>query len=166
MRNGFRAAAAGLVLAFVLASSVRVAAEDADENAALSEKYGTGEIVVSPEERAQDQQYGGFPNNAQFNNNTKCRKVVAMFDKPGMGPRNPEMVAFLSYSRVKLMESDIAVHVFQKTKLVVDIIGKEKWKLLPALYPVYCRTHMRDTMEEATLSIILAARLSPLLDSK
>lgn len=133
--------------------------QDAKENAKDLEKYGVADLVISPQEKAKDQRYGGFPNNRLFNNETKCSQVVVLFQRPGISPADPRMAAFLRYTRVKLMEMDIAVYVLDGTPALVDQIGSEKWRMLPVLYPTFCRSHPQDTLEDATGAVLAAASI-------
>lgn len=122
------------------------------------EKYG---ITHEPTQREmdEDQKYGGYPNNKFFNNDTKCSKVVNLFDTPQMGPSNPKMIAFLSYAKIKLAEIDVVTQTYKKTSSLVDQLG-EAWGALPAAYATYCRAHPYDTLDKATMAVYEAAQVS------
>jgi hypothetical protein len=146
------------VCAFTLAVGLffalggRVLADD------TSAKYGVDKIIVSTEEKAADQKYGGFPNNKDFNNDTKCTAIIALFEVPGIGPKNPRMAAFLTYSRVKLMELDLASPIIDHEPPVVDKLP-ELWKALPAVYARFCQEHPHETLENTSFAVYKAARV-------
>ncbi|MDR3620510.1 MAG: hypothetical protein P4L85_14260 [Paludisphaera borealis] len=123
------------------------------------EKYGV-EHQATEEEMAADQAYGGYPNNKLFNNDTKCSKVVKLFDTPGMDHENPKMTAFLNYAAIKLAGADILEVTMNNTPSVFERMGLQKWKALPALYPAYCRKHPHDTLDTATMAVYKTAQLS------
>jgi hypothetical protein len=122
--------------------------------------YGVDGIVVSDEEKAADQKFGGFPNNPLFNNETPCIKVLKLFHEPGLQPDKPDMKAFLTYARVKLMEIDIADSVFKQHPPAITTMDHEMWSVLPALFPQYCRTHIHDKLEDAVAAVYQAATLA------
>ena len=142
-----------LAVVLFLASGARPVLAD-DTNA----KYGVDEIIVTPEEKAADQKYGGFPNSKDFNNDTKCIAVIALFKVPGIGPKNPRMAAFLTYSRVTLMELDVASPIFNHEPPVVDKLPK-LWKALPAVYARFCQDHPHETLQNASDAVYKAARV-------
>jgi hypothetical protein len=126
----------------------------------LADKYGVGGIVISDEEKERDQKYGGFPNNSNFNNETKCRKVLQLFDTKGIGPTSPKMVDFLKYSRVKLMEFDITWEVMHSQAALIDSIEPKTWQALPAVFPAHCRRFPDQTLEQAASNVYRAARIT------
>lgn len=82
-----------ILVAILLASSLTLAATPQD-------------YEVPDGERADPdaQQYGGYPNNRDFNNDTPCRVVLAFFD--ARSPNHQQAMAFLAYARASLMLLD------------------------------------------------------------
>jgi hypothetical protein len=130
----------------------------ADMAADPDNTYGLGAVVVTEAERAADRRYGGFPNNAEFNNATRCRKVLALFGASGAAAESPAMQAFRSYALLKLMEYDIVYPRAEKTPRLIDSIGPAGWQQLPAEFAQWCRAHRKDTLDTAAMGVYRAAR--------
>ena len=60
-----------------------------------AEDYGIADITPTDQEKAETERYGGFPNNRDFNNDTRCKAVTTLFSVSGMSPQHPKMQAFL-----------------------------------------------------------------------
>jgi hypothetical protein len=120
--------------------------------------YGLAAVVVTDAERAADRRYGGFPNNAEFNNATRCRKVLALFGGSGAGADSAAMRAFRSYALLKLMAYDIVYPRAEKVPRLIDSIGPAGWQELPAGFAPWCRAHRRDTMDTAAMGVYRTAR--------
>ena len=144
--------AAGLLPLFLLAT---VAA-----HAQSAAKYGLDGAIVTDDEKRIDQDYGGFPNNPFFNNDTLCDSVLQLFGIKGVGPTDHRMALYLSYSRVKLMELDITFSTLNHVPPLIDKVELKYWQALPALGPQYCRTHPDGNLEDATYAIYKSARIA------
>jgi hypothetical protein len=123
-----------------------------------SDKYQTNDFEPSSEEIEQDKAYGGFPNNKMFNNDTKCTSVVKLFSVANLDQDNPQLRAFLSYARNKLMELDIIESKMNGYDPLVDQVSPMVWKSLPGYFPTYCRKYQDETLEDATEVVYKAAR--------
>lgn len=125
-----------------------------------AEDYGVADITPTDQETAEAQRYGGFPNNRDFNNDTRCKAVTTLFSMPGMNPHHPKMQAFLSYSRVSLMILDVAFDAMTKEGTAIEAVGAREWKTLPALIPAYCRQHPGAKLEDALQGAYRAVRIT------
>jgi hypothetical protein len=131
-------------------------------------KYGVDDIIVSDEEQAEDQQYGGFPNNRLFNNDTECSVALSIIDATGWQDHDahddPRIKAFLRFSRVSLMQFDLINKVLYHAEPLVDHMEHESWIVLPILVIHYCRKYPGELMMNAISGTYNAARSTTLRD--
>lgn len=113
------------------------------------EKYGITE-APSDQQIAEDQKYGGYPNNRYFNNDTKCSTLVEWFATDAHPERATD---FFSYASMSLAQTDILEQTRHRMPSLLDMIGPAQWSSLPASYVPYCRQHPRRTLGEATIAI-------------
>jgi len=125
-----------------------------------AQDYGVADIIVTDQEKMDAQRYGGYPNNKDFNNDTRCRVVTSLFAVPGIGPQHPKMRAFLTFSRVSFMMLDMTFGAMTTAGTAIEAVGSTEWKALPALLPAYCRQHPTAKMEDALQAAYTAARIT------
>ncbi len=125
-----------------------------------AQDYGVTDIVVTDQEKADAQRYGGYPNNKDFNNDTRCKAVTSLFAAPGIGPQYPKMQAFLTFSRISFMMLDMAFGAMTTAGTAIEAVGPTEWKALPALLPTYCRQHPTAKMADALQAAYYAARIT------
>ena len=122
--------------------------------------YGIEDTTVSEQEHADDQRFGGYPNNRLFNNDSSCRAVIKLFDTPNLNPSNPRVAAYLSYSRVSLMIIDTIASAIHRQPPAILTVGTLEWRTLPALFPKYCRIHPSTKLSEVVIKAYRAARIA------
>jgi hypothetical protein len=126
-----------------------------------SDSYGLHQIHLNAAQKVDAARSGGFPNSSRFNDATRCTAVTALFSSPGTAGATPAMRDFLIYSRVRLMEHDVMWpkgHPGEGS--IADVVGAENWKMLPVLFPSFCRSHPDSTMQTAAAAVYLAIRRS------
>lgn len=86
--------------------------------------------------------------------------ILRTFERPyGDARADPQLQAFLTYSRVSLMLLDTAASIMLHEDPLVETVGKN-WKVLPALVPGYCRTHPKEKIGDVVVRAYNAARVT------